>query len=91
MGFNRVFIPPQKKIRKIALEEHYITQALAPYSADSKLSVGTEAMAEFERRLVDMDGLRLEEMDQTGGGTAVLRQPFAESAESRESAAAAAA
>jgi 2,3-dihydroxybenzoate decarboxylase len=72
MGFERVFIPPQKKIRKIALEEHFATQALAPYSADHFLSVSSEARVELERRLAELDGMRLEEMDEAGVDLSVL-------------------
>ena len=72
MGFNRVFIQPQKKIKKIALEEHFLAQALAPYSADSEQGLEPEPMKDFAKRLVDFDGLRLEEMDKAGVDISVL-------------------
>jgi hypothetical protein len=72
MGFDRVFIQPEKKIKKIALEEHFLTQALAPYSANSEQGVAPEPMEDFKKRLADFDGLRLEEMDKAGVDISVL-------------------
>ena len=72
MGFNRVFTPPQTKIKKIALEEHFLAQALATYSADSEQGLAPEPMADFAKRLIDFDDLRLEEMDKAGVDISVL-------------------
>lgn len=56
--------------RKIALEEHFSTAALAKYVARPTRS--DTMFAEIERRLVDFDALRLETMDKAGIDLAVL-------------------
>jgi 2,3-dihydroxybenzoate decarboxylase len=59
-------------LKKIALEEHFITESLARYAAGNRPTKDAETFAELRRRLADFDSLRLEAMDQAGIEFAVL-------------------
>ena len=72
MTFTPVNNAPPKKVRKIALEEHYVTPALAIYAKDMGKSIVPESMQHIKERLLDFDSLRLEEMDKYGIDISVL-------------------
>jgi 2,3-dihydroxybenzoate decarboxylase len=72
MTFTPVYNPPQKRVRKIALEEHFVTPALAIYAKELGKSIAPEPMQYFKERLFDFDNLRLEEMDKYGIDISVL-------------------
>jgi 2,3-dihydroxybenzoate decarboxylase len=59
-------------LKKIALEEHFITESLAPYAAGNRPTKDADVFAELRRRLADFDSLRLEAMDEAGIAYAVL-------------------
>src|SRR5687768_16552177 len=59
-------------VKKIALEEHFITESLAPYAVGNRPTKDAEAFADLRRRLADFDSVRLEAMDQAGIAFAVL-------------------
>jgi 2,3-dihydroxybenzoate decarboxylase len=72
MTFTPVFNPPEKKVKKIALEEHFNTPDLAIYAKDLGKSIRPDVMQYMEERLLDFDNLRLEEMDNYGIDISVL-------------------
>src|SRR5688572_10689017 len=59
-------------LKKIALEEHFITESLARYAAGNRPTKDADVFAELRRRLADFDSLRLEAMDEAGIAYAVL-------------------
>ncbi len=59
-------------MNKIALEEHFITETLAPYAAGNRPTKDAAAFAELRRRLADFGESRLAAMDAAGIGYAVL-------------------
>ena len=59
-------------LKKIALEEHFITELLAPHAAHNRPTKNAATFAELRRRLADFGALRLEAMDQAGIAYAVL-------------------
>ena len=59
-------------MRKIALEEHFVTEALAGYGAATATIAQPDVWREASRRLLDLTGERLEEMDRAGVDVAVL-------------------
>lgn len=59
-------------MKKIALEEHFITDALAPYAAGNRPTTSDAVLAELRRQLADFDSVRLEAMDQADIAFAVL-------------------
>ncbi len=59
-------------MRKIALEEHFVTEALAGYGAATATVAQPDVWREASRRLLDLTGERLEEMDRAGVDVAVL-------------------
>jgi len=72
MTFVPVYTAPPKRVKKIALEEHFCTPALAAYARDMEKSIAPEPMQYFKERLFDLDNLRLEEMDKYGIDLSVL-------------------
>lgn len=59
-------------MRTIGLEEHFVTPELAKYGAGSATIARPEAWAEASRRLPDLTGERLDEMDRAGLDMQVL-------------------
>lgn len=59
-------------MRKIALEEHFVTEALAGYGAATATVAQPDVWREASRRLLDLTGERLAEMDRAGVDVAVL-------------------
>ena len=59
-------------MRKIALEEHFVTEALAGYGAATATVAQPGVWREASRRLLDLTAERLPEMDRTGVDVAVL-------------------
>ena len=59
-------------MRKIALEEHFVTEALAGYGAATATVAKPEVWREASRRLLDLTGEWLQEMDRSGVDVAVL-------------------
>ena len=59
-------------MRKIALEEHFVTEALASYGASTAGIAQPQVWAEASRRLLDLTGERIELMDAAGVDMAVL-------------------
>jgi 2,3-dihydroxybenzoate decarboxylase len=59
-------------LKKIALEEHFITGSLAPYAAGNRPTKDTGAFADLRRLLADFDSHRIEAMDEAGIAFAVL-------------------
>ncbi|MEO8119880.1 MAG: amidohydrolase family protein [Rhodoferax sp.] len=59
-------------MKKIVLEEHFITPSLAGYSADVELFIDPAHFNHYKSRLVDFDNQRLEEMDKNGIDISVL-------------------
>ena len=59
-------------MRKIALEEHFVTDALASYGASTAGIAQPGVWAEASRRLLDLTDERLAEMDSSGVDVAVL-------------------
>ena len=61
-----------KKIRKIVLEEHFSTPAMSAYAKDVVSTIDADFMAYVKPRLMDMEQMRLEDMDQNGIDMCVL-------------------
>jgi len=59
-------------VRKIALEEHFLSPGLVDYWRPTMTEVPVPFVEELSRRLSDFDGLRLESMDRAGIAKAVL-------------------
>jgi len=59
-------------MRKIALEEHFVTDELAGYGASTATIAQPAVWREASRRLVDLTGERLAQMDSAGVDVAVL-------------------
>ncbi len=59
-------------MRTIALEEHFVTEALTGYGASTAGVAQPHVWAEASRRLLDLTGERLAEMDTSGVDVAVL-------------------
>lgn len=59
-------------MRKIALEEHFVTEELAGYGAATATVAQPDVWREASRRLLDLTGERLQEMDRAGVDVAVL-------------------
>lgn len=57
---------------KIALEEHYLSETLAPYAAGNRPTLDAAVFAELRRRLADFGERRLAAMDEAGIDYAVL-------------------
>jgi 2,3-dihydroxybenzoate decarboxylase len=66
MAFTPVYTAPPKKVRIIALEEHFTTPALAMYAKAMTLAIAPEPMEYMKKRLLDLESLRIEEMDRYG-------------------------
>jgi 2,3-dihydroxybenzoate decarboxylase len=62
------------RIRKIALEEHFMAPGFQEYSKVFLNNIGQEAQAELARKLGDFDHIRLEEMDRAGIDLVILSQ-----------------
>lgn len=63
-----------KRIRKIALEEHYMAPGFEVYSQVFTRLMGSAAQSNISSRLTDFDDLRLGEMDRAGIDIVVLSQ-----------------
>lgn len=59
-------------MNKIALEEHYLTETLAPYAAGNRPTKDAAVFADLRRRLADFGDSRLAAMDEAGIDYAVL-------------------
>jgi 2,3-dihydroxybenzoate decarboxylase len=59
-------------MRKVALEEHFVTEALTAYGASTAGIAQPHVWAEASRRLLDLAGERLAEMDAAGVDFSVL-------------------
>lgn len=59
-------------MKKIVLEEHFLTPALAAYGANVESFIDPESFARYRSRLGDFDQFRLEEMDRHGIDVSVL-------------------
>ena len=62
------------KIRKIALEEHFMAPGFERYSKAFLQYIDPTVYAELSRRLADFDELRLAEMDRAGIAVTILSQ-----------------
>jgi 2,3-dihydroxybenzoate decarboxylase len=62
------------RIRKIALEEHFMAPGFETYSQVFTKHMGSEAQAYLSSRLTDFDDVRLGEMDRAGIEVMVLSQ-----------------
>jgi 2,3-dihydroxybenzoate decarboxylase len=63
-----------KRIRKIALEEHFMAPGFETYSKVFTKNMPAAAQSYLSSRLVDFDDVRLEEMDRAGIDLMVLSQ-----------------
>ena len=63
-----------KRIRKIALEEHFSAPGFQRYSKSFTQHIAPEVLRDLAARLVDFDGQRLEEMDRAGIDYTILSQ-----------------
>jgi 2,3-dihydroxybenzoate decarboxylase len=62
------------RVKKIALEEHFMTPGFQAYSKGFTQHIDPAVFADLGRRLADFDELRLAEMDRAGIDTTVLSQ-----------------
>ena len=72
MTRSSVHITFRWMLKKIALEEHFITDLLAPYAVNNRPTKNAALFAELRRRLADFGAMRLAAMDQSGIAYAVL-------------------
>jgi 2,3-dihydroxybenzoate decarboxylase len=72
MTFTGNYNVARKRVKKISLEEHFSTPALAKYARDMEKSIAPVPMEYFKQRLMDFDHLRIEEMDKYGIDISVL-------------------
>jgi len=63
-----------KRIRKIALEEHFSTPGFEAYSKSFTQHIAPAVIADLGARLADFDELRLTEMDRAGIAYTILSQ-----------------
>jgi 2,3-dihydroxybenzoate decarboxylase len=63
-----------KNVKKIALEEHFMTPGFQAYSKGFTQHIDPVVFAELGKRLADFDEFRLAEMDRAGIDIAVLSQ-----------------
>ncbi len=62
------------RVKKIALEEHFMTPGFQAYSKGFTQHIDPAVFADLGRRLADFDALRLAEMDRAGIDITVLSQ-----------------
>ena len=65
---------PMNRIRKIAFEEHFMAPGFERYSKAFLQFIDPATADDLGRRLADIDGLRLEEMDKAGIALTILSQ-----------------
>jgi 2,3-dihydroxybenzoate decarboxylase len=63
-----------KRIRKIALEEHFMAPGFEAYSKVFLKNINAAGQADLHKRLTDFDEIRLMEMDQAGIDLVILSQ-----------------
>jgi 2,3-dihydroxybenzoate decarboxylase len=63
-----------EKIRKVALEEHFMKEGFQSYSKSFLKHIDTTVQADLATRLADFDEIRLTEMDRAGIDMVVLSQ-----------------
>ena len=63
---------PVARTRKIALEEHFITEDFIPYMRATSGNISTDLFGRAVDRLTEFEGYRIEEMDRYGIDYAVL-------------------
>ena len=61
-----------KKVRKIVLEEHFSTPAMSAYATDVVSTIDASFMKYVKPRLMDMEQMRLDDMDENGIDMCVL-------------------
>jgi len=72
MKFTGNYNVPRERVKKIVLEEHFCTPALMDLARDMEKSIASGPMEFYKQRLLDLDTLRIEEMDRYGVDTSVL-------------------
>jgi 2,3-dihydroxybenzoate decarboxylase len=72
MTFTGNYNVPQPRVKKVVLEEHFCTPALMELARDMEKSIASEPMNYYKQRLLDLDSLRIEEMDKYRVDTSVL-------------------
>jgi 2,3-dihydroxybenzoate decarboxylase len=72
MGIDRSYNGRRSPVKKIALEEHFTTPALASYERHVDDLILPELRRGFVQSLVDFDSIRIEEMDKYGIDTSIL-------------------
>ena len=60
------------KVKKIVLEEHFSTPAMSAYATDVVSTIDADFMKYVKPRLMDMEQMRLEDMDKNGIDMCVL-------------------
>ena len=63
-----------KRIRKIALEEHFSTPGFQGYSKSFTQHIAPDVLADLAARLADFDEQRIAEMDRAGIDYTILSQ-----------------
>jgi 2,3-dihydroxybenzoate decarboxylase len=63
-----------KRIRKIALEEHFMAPGFEEYAKVFLKNINTAGQADLQRKLSDFDEVRLSEMDKAGIDLVILSQ-----------------
>ena len=61
-----------KKVKKIVLEEHFSTPAMSEYAKDVVSTIDSDFLKYAKPRLMDMEQMRLEDMDKNGIDMCVL-------------------
>lgn len=64
----------KRRIRKIALEEHFTTPGFQSYSKSFTQHIPAEVLRDLAARLTDFDGQRIEEMNRAGIDYTILSQ-----------------
>ena len=65
------------KVKKIVLEEHFSTPAMSAYATDVVSTIDADFMKYVKPRLMDMEQMRLDDMDENGIDMCVLFRDLA--------------
>jgi 2,3-dihydroxybenzoate decarboxylase len=70
--FKAEYARPPRRVKKIALEEHFVIPSMLYLTRDLEKSIAPGPMEYYKKRLLDFDTLRIEEMDKYGVDLSVL-------------------
>lgn len=66
------YVPAKKPVRKVVLEEHFSHPSLVDYVGDLDQIIDAQHMSYYKSRLLDLEDVRIREMDANGVDVSVL-------------------